>query len=72
MTLEAVVWDGEEEQIFEYEPVLHYYKFIIMITINVLYDYKLQIMGIILMTIVQSFLLPDSSTNKGRSSNCSN
>ena len=41
MTLEAVVWDGEEEQIFEYKPVLHYYKFIIMITISVLYDYNL-------------------------------
>ena len=40
MTLEAVVWDGEQEQIFEYEPVLYEYKFIIMITIYVLSNYK--------------------------------
>ena len=52
--------------------VLYDYKFIIMITSNVLYDNKLQMMVIIIVTIVQRFLLPDSSTNKGRSSNCSN
>ena len=45
--------------------VLYDYKFIIMITSNVLYDNKLQMMVIFIVTIVQRFLLPDSSTNKG-------